>query len=95
MAEDRAGGDGNVKPPAACPDLGAEGTEDHAEDEGDVEPPAAHLELGTEAEQAPGNIHASKPASPQPDPPATDPALGFTRTFPNVKEFLAFTKAKI
>ena len=69
--------------------------EDRIGGEGNVEPPAAHPDASAEAGQAPGGADASRPASPQPDSQTADPVPGFMRTFPNVWEFLAFTKAEV
>ena len=83
-----------MEPPAARPEVDADRTENCAGGEDDVEPPAAQSELDTETEQAPGDARASRPASPRPDQQTASPEPGFTRTFPNVKEFLAFAKAE-
>ena len=91
---DRAGGDDGIEPPAARPEHDAEETKNLAEDEDDVEPSAARPEPDTNVEKAPGDARASRPVSPRPDPQTMKPAPGFTRTFPNVKEFLAFAKAE-
>ena len=69
--------------------------ENHAGGEGDVEPPAAQSNPNTEAEQAPGDAYASRPTSPWPDQQTANPEPGFTRMFPNFKEFLAFAKAEL
>ena len=93
-AGDCAGGDDGIESPAARPEVDDGRTEDLAGGEDDVKSPAARSEPDSEVEQAPGDAHASRPVSPWPDPQTANPAPRFTRTFPNVKEFLAFAKAE-
>ena len=94
-AGDRAEDDGDVKSPAARPEVDADGSENRAGGKGDVEPPACRFDPNAEAEKAPGDAHASRPTSPQPERQTTSPEPGFTQTFPNFKEFLAFASAEL
>ena len=94
-AGDRAEVGGDVEPPSACPEVDADGTENRAGGEDNVEPPADQPDPNVEAEQAVDGVHAPRPTSPWPEQQTTDPKPGFTRTFPNVREFLAFAKAEL
>ena len=92
-AGDRAEDDGDVESPAARPDVDADGTENRAGGKDNVEPPAHRSDPNVEAEQAPDDAQASRPVSPRPEQPTAKPGSWFTRTFSNVKEFMAFAKA--
>ena len=69
--------------------------EDRTEGDGVVEPPAYQSDPNADAEQAPDDAHASRPASPRPEQQTANPEPGFTRTFTNVKDLLAFAKAEL
>ena len=94
-AGDRAEDNGDVESPAARPVVDTDEKENRAGGEDDVEPPAYQSDPNAEAEQAPRDAHASGPTSPQPERQTTSLEPGFTWTFPNVKEFLAFAKAEL
>ena len=83
-----------LSPPGARPEVDADRTKNRTGGEGDVEPPAARSKPDAEVDQEPGDAHASTSVSPRPDQQTANPEPGFTRTFPNVKEFLAFAKAE-
>ena len=94
-AGDCAEDDGDVESPAARPEVNTDGSENRGRGKYDVEPPADRSNPSTEAEQAPGDAHASRPVSPQPEQQTASPEPGFSRTFPNIKEFLALAKAEL